>query len=349
MQEPNFGVVDLGSNTIHLLIARSDGQTVIPLVDTSVGLRLGQHVDRHGRIGAAKRRELLRRLLEFQATARRAGVEHLHFFATHAIRVAANREALGAAITAATGRPLTLLTPEQEAMLAFQGVASVHHPVGRQAVVDIGGGSMQIAVGAADQVEASCSLPLGAATVAHRFLTSDPPTPGEVYGLQAYLSQVIPPALPTLGGPITGLVGTGGTLRRVLRLLGCDAGTPLPVAGLTQVAAMLQGKPASAIAAQYHLKAGRARLLLPAVVLLQEVLRCYGTPPLAIVQAGLREGAILHLARRSRGSVQRVAQPIGGDRAFALHLDQSPGLEAVAIAQALIGGRGDLDIARHPM
>lgn len=298
-----FGVVDLGSNTVHLLVARTDGAILEPLVDLSAGLRLGGDVDRDGMISPAKLEELLGTLRQFAALATEAGVERLQIMATQALRVATNRAAVVAAITDATGLGVIVLTAEQEAALGFRGALADWPGTGIQVVVDIGGGSMQVAVGTGETMHAHVSLPLGAARVAGLFLTSDPPTAGEEYGLRAYLGQVIPPALPRVGGPIAGALGVGGALRRIPLLLGQPVGTLLPADAPEQVAAQVRGRPAADLVATYALPPERAHLVFPAALLLAEVLRGYGQPPLAVVASGVREGAILNMGRY--GTIER--------------------------------------------
>jgi len=295
--EPIFGVVDLGSNSVHLLVARCDGRTIAPLVDLSEGVRLGEAVDDGGAIGAPKLAALLATLGSYQAIAAEAGVPQLHLLATHAIRVATDQAAVCAAIAAQTGRPVTVLSTDQEAALAFLGVMAGAPAGAPQVVVDIGGGSMQVVLGVGETVWASRSWPLGAARVARSFLPDDPPTPADEQRLIAHLAAVLVPTLPPSPAPLAGAIGAGGTLRRLPELLGLAPGVPLPPDALDAALVQLRGQPAGAIAARTAIKPERARLLLPGVLLLHEVVRGYASPPLQVSIQGVREGAILALAR----------------------------------------------------
>src|SRR5690348_16689734 len=102
-QEALLGVVDIGSNTVHLLVARTNGRSLAPLIDSSENLRLGADIDRDGEISPLKEQELVETLLGFQQAAREAGVTKLRLLATQAVRVAANKEHVSRAIEDATG------------------------------------------------------------------------------------------------------------------------------------------------------------------------------------------------------------------------------------------------------
>lgn len=305
MRETTLGVVDIGSNTVHLLVARTNGRSLTPVVDMSEGLRLGADLDSAGAISPEKTRELVGTLLNFQAAAAEAGVSHLHLLATQAIRMSSNKEAVCAAITQATHLPVEVVTPQREAELAFMGADAVCPNLGPQAMVDIGGGSMQIVVGEHGEVWDSLSLPLGAARVATRFLPSDPPAYIEEALLTSYLHSVIPPALPLPNTAVMGLLGVGGTLRRIPPLVNMSPGEIISHAALDTLLASLSGQSACDLAARYAMKPERARLLLPALLTVREVLRGYDAP-FIVAEYGLREGALLYLSQSPRRALRGV-------------------------------------------
>jgi exopolyphosphatase / guanosine-5'-triphosphate,3'-diphosphate pyrophosphatase len=296
-REKTFGVVDIGSNTVHLLVASTNGRTVTPLVDESAGLRLGWDVDSNGGISDDKLEELIATLQGFQATAAEAGVIELHLLATHALRVASNSEEVREAITGATFLQTQVLSAEQEARLAYIGAEAECPSIGPQVVVDIGGGSVQVTVGRDREVWNSVSMPLGAARLALTYLPSDPPASAEKTRLVTYLATVVPPALPCREAIVTGLIGVGGTLRWVPQLLRLNTGQLLPPNMVGHALTLLRGRPADELVSRYNIKPERARLMLPALLVLREVLRGYDAPPLIISSFGMREGAILRLAR----------------------------------------------------
>src|SRR4051794_22961525 len=175
MRERCIGVVDIGSNTVHLLVGSTDGRSVTRVLDRSEPLHLGLDLDSSGEISEEKTRRLVSVVGKFQQEAEASGASCLHLLGTQSLRVANNRESVCEAITSETYLIVTVLTPEYEAELAFIGADASCPSIGPQAMVDIGGGSAQIAVGVHGRVEGSVSLPLGAARLAGQFL-SDPPT-----------------------------------------------------------------------------------------------------------------------------------------------------------------------------
>jgi exopolyphosphatase/guanosine-5'-triphosphate,3'-diphosphate pyrophosphatase len=300
VREKTLGVVDIGSNTVHLLVARTDGRHVEPLVDISDGLRLGTDINDTGALSDEKLHALVVTLLAFRDEALKYGPQDLHLLATQAIRTATNRDLILDVIRSEVSLPVDVLTPEQEAAYSFLGADLALPSVGVQAMVDIGGGSMQVALGHNGQVDQSVSLPLGAARVAHQFLQSDPPTYLEEARLVTYLADTIPPALPASDSVITGLLGVGGTLRRTPALLGLKIGEIYPHDALEKMLALVRGRSSEELATAFELKPERAQLLLPALLVLREVLRGYGDPPLIMSPYGVREGAILVLARQDK-------------------------------------------------
>src|SRR6266568_5683444 len=121
VREKTLGVVDIGSNTVHLLVARTNGRHVTPLLDLSEGLRLGGDVDDDGVLSNEKLDELIATLREFQAAATDVGVgvTDLHLLATHAIRIALNRDQVSEAIEEALGMRLEIVSSDDEARYAF--------------------------------------------------------------------------------------------------------------------------------------------------------------------------------------------------------------------------------------
>jgi len=300
VREKTLGVVDIGSNTVHLLVARTNGRSITPLLDISEGLRLGEAVDYNGKLSAEKVDQLVYTLRDFQAAAAEVGMglTDLHLLATQAIRTALNRDQICEAIESALGLRPEVLSTDSEAEYAFLGADTVCPSVGPQVVVDIGGGSMQVGVGQNGQVWDSVSLPLGAARIATRFLPSDPPTYLEEALLVTYLANTLPAALPLRDTNVSGVLGVGGTLRRTPPLVGLALGESFPHDALERILASLRGKMVDDIAAQYNQKPERARLLMAALLVIREVLRGYDFPPLIMAAYGMREGAILSLARR---------------------------------------------------
>src|SRR6476469_8159202 len=116
-REKTLGVVDIGSNTVHLLVASTNGRHITPLLDLSEGWRLGEDVDYDGVLSDDKLAELIDTLRRYRDEAERIGVEatDLHLLATHAIRTATNRQQVAEVIEEALGLRLEVVPTEVEA------------------------------------------------------------------------------------------------------------------------------------------------------------------------------------------------------------------------------------------
>ena len=300
MDTPLFAVVDIGSNTAHLLVAGSDGQTVEPICDRSVTLGLGQAVAAGGGlIGAAKTQELVQALVDFAGEAAAAGAGPLQILATHALRVAEDGVAAMRAVEAAVGSPVTLITPEQEAAFSFRGATAAGPGTGLTLMIEVGGGSTQMALGYAGVLTTSTSLPLAGAHLTHRFFAADPPTAAELDRLRAYVQATLLPVLPTAAEPVARAVAVGGSLRRLTDLLGVPLGSPLPADWVVGATERLTAAPVADLTLRYSIPVERARVMLAGVLLAGAILRAYGDPPCTVSAYGIREGAILALARHA--------------------------------------------------
>ena len=203
--------VDIGTNSVRLLVRDSDGV----VERTSVICRLGAGVHDRGRLDGAAIDRTLTALDGFRRSidGHRATLERV--VATSASRDASNREAFFDAVQARLGVRPVLLTGEEEARLSYGGaVADLDPALGPFLVVDIGGGSTELAVGRAS-VEAACSLDVGAVRLTEIELDHDPPQPEELTNaigiVQDRLEHALREQLPTAEDAPT-LVGVGGTI-----------------------------------------------------------------------------------------------------------------------------------------
>lgn len=288
--------IDIGSNTTRLLVASLDGETLVPLVQERHFTRLG----RRCAPGEALASEVVEELAEVVAgqalSAREAGATTLRAVATAALRRIANGAEVCAAVGAAAGVEVELLSAEEEARLAFAGAtwacrdAAPDVPLG---VVDVGGGSSELIVGTrGGGVAWSRSLPLGSGDLADRHLREDPPPRAALDAIRdeiaAALDGVVVP-------PVTRAVAVGGSATSLARLVGplLDADTlAAAVDGLATV-------PAERVAAVHELALERVRLLPAGILLLAAAAALMG--PLTVAEGGLREGLVLEQLASSRG------------------------------------------------
>lgn len=296
-------VLDLGSNSFHVLVADLDGATLVPVEREREMLHLGQVVARHGGVPEPEVVRAESTVAHLSALARRSGtVEHLAV-ATSALRDADNGPDVLDRLSTAAGAPVRTLTGEEEARLAYLGVrAGV--AVGAQPllVLDLGGGSLELAVGSDGAVGWSTSIPLGVSRLSH-LVTTDPLRTREREALQVRVAEALAPVLaPVREAAPAATVAVGGTVRALARVVAASADVWLPTT-LNQlrvgtgdlrrardelVALDLDGR-----AAVPGVKERRADQLHVAAVILTAVLEGLDVAEVTVSDWGLREGILL--------------------------------------------------------
>lgn len=288
--------IDIGSNTTRLLVAENDAERLLELVAERVFTRLGSALDEQGEIGPQKVAEVAAVVARQVRLARELEVDSLRIMGTSAVRQAVNAAALARAIEAACGQRLEILTPKEEARLAFAGAIGMllRPPRGPLGVVDVGGGSTELVVGTvADGVTWSISLPVGSSVVTDTDLPSDPPTTAELAALRSKLATVFDGA----GAPQPATAyAVGGSATSLQRLVGAVLSREALARGLSA----LVTRPAAEIALRLGLHAERARLLPAGILLLDAASRALRAP-LEMAGGGLREGVVLEQLARVGG------------------------------------------------
>jgi len=210
-------VADIGSNSARLLVVRPTDQGHLDVVaDARVALRLMRDLDVAGRLTRAAVQRTVQTLAAFSTIARRHGARAVGVVATSAVRDAANRDPFVAEVQRRTGLTITVLSGEDEARLALLG-AVAGLPVEGGAVVDLGGGSMEVAEFVRRRFRAGITLPLGALRLGDAFLRHDPPRPDEVEALRGHVLGALGAVDITDLASAESLVGTGGTIRALAK------------------------------------------------------------------------------------------------------------------------------------
>ena len=219
-----LGVVDIGSNTVHLLVVDAHrGAQPLPTTSHKIELRLSEHVTDDGHIDDAGARDLARFINECLSVAEDQGVEELMAFVTSAIREAPNGDDVLARVRAETGVDLQLLSGEDEARLTFLAARRwFGWSSGTLLVVDIGGGSLELAAGMDEDPDAAISLPLGAGRLTRDLLPGDPPDAETIRAARREIRARIGGSLRPLAktGPVDRAVGTSKTMRSLARIAG---------------------------------------------------------------------------------------------------------------------------------
>jgi exopolyphosphatase/guanosine-5'-triphosphate,3'-diphosphate pyrophosphatase len=287
------GIVDIGSNTARLLVASVDEHGVEQLARDRRYLRLGDDVHAFGRIGARKLEEAGDVADRFARRARKNGAERLETIVTAPGRQAANGDELVRMLAESTHAPVLQLTGEDEGRLAWEGaVARMEEVPEVVAVVDLGGGSFEVAVGTPTLGPAWIrSVDGGALRVTRELLGGDPPSPKKVARARDTIRELVSDLDPPR--PDAALV-VGGTARAIGRIAGRRYG----IEELEGLAETLSQTPAEKVTEPHGITAERAHTLLGGTLVLAELARRLGTE-LRVGRGGLREGAALSLAGRA--------------------------------------------------
>ena len=287
--------VDIGSNSIHLLIAAVDVAGLRPLIDESVQLGLGDVVDREGHLPADARDAILGALETYAARSVALGAQTLNLLATEPLRRASNRSVIQADVLRAIGQPLQLLSHDAEAQLTLLGVTGGRPLESSLLVVDVGGGSTELIVAAHGHEAVVGALPAGSARLTTAFVRHDPPTWFEINALRAEAFRLID-SLPQTGielAPVRG-VGVGGSATNLTKLPTSPlVPGALDRAGLERAFEILAARSAQELAETYLVSLRRARQLAAGAAMLDAVLAHFGLHHLDVSDASLREGAVI--------------------------------------------------------
>jgi len=291
-----LAALDIGSNTIHVLVAdvvRGKLEEVAHHVEMP---ELGPQVARTGVIGS-RAQTALRALRRVAEQARSHGYEELIACATQAVRQASDGRAFVRQASEVIGTPVRIISARREAALSFLGAASRHSARREWALVDLGGASTEVVIARAREMLRSTSLPIGSGVLASTYL-HDPPRPEE----RAHLRKAVLRALPGApDGDVERLVATGGTATNLPLLLSKrKPPAVLTSADLLECVRRLDRDPARMVAARFGLLPNRVKAMRGGVEALLLFLDWYGLAVLHVSHEGLRHGMLL--AYLERGS-----------------------------------------------
>ncbi len=299
-----LGVIDIGSNTIHFLIVDAHrGARPLPAASHKSALRLSEHLSDDGRIDDAGVRDLVAFTQEAKALAEDEGVEELLVFATSAIREAANGADVVDRLSAAGGIDVTVLSGSDEARLTFLAARRwLGWSAGTLLVLDIGGGSLELALGMDEEPDVAISVPLGAGRVTRDLLPGDPPAADVVRearrAVRATLASAVRPVL-RAAAPDR-VVGTSKTFRSLARLTGAAPSADGPFVSrtldrsdLSDLLPRLASMTAAGRSQQPGVSAARAAQVLAGALVGEAALDLLRVDRLEICPWALREGLIL--------------------------------------------------------
>ncbi|GIJ29358.1 hypothetical protein Vqi01_45200 [Micromonospora qiuiae] len=303
-----LGVLDVGSNTVHLLVVDAHrGAHPWPTHSEKMVLRLAEQVGPDGALREAGADALVEAVRAARASATALGVDDLLAFATSAVRDATNAGEVLARVRDASGVRLEMLAGADEARMTFLAVRRwFGWSAGRLLVLDIGGGSLEIAAGIDEDPDVAVSLPLGVGRLTRDRLgvgpqDTSPPRAEAVHELREYVDARLDPVVKRITEVGWDLpVATSKAFRTLARLAGAApssagprARRELTASGLRQVLGFIRHIPPAQLVELEGVSVGRAHQLLAGAVVAEAVMRRLGVDSVDICPWALREGVIL--------------------------------------------------------
>lgn len=299
--------VDVGSNTVRMLIQRITSEGAEELLRTQRITRLAGGMMRTGLLRREGMEETLRVLKEYASLMRLHRAEGRIIFGTSALREARNSRELINRVYEETGLTVRVLSEEEEGVFTFRGVTrSMDVPT--CLIIDVGGGSTEFILSVEGEVRCLRSIPIGVVKLAEEFIPSDPPSPLELEALQKELESILRPLLRDLlrdcpeEGPL--LVGTGGTATTLAAIdLGLEAYRrervhrhTLSLERLREIFNRLSRFPLAEREGIRGLERKRADVIVPGAALTIAVMEASAADTLTVSDAGILEGALISLA-----------------------------------------------------
>jgi exopolyphosphatase/guanosine-5'-triphosphate,3'-diphosphate pyrophosphatase len=299
-----LGVLDVGSNTLHLLVVDAHrGARPIPAFSHKAELHFGEHLDDENRLTDECARQLRDFVEEALRIAEDKGVHETLAFATSAVREAANGDEVLAMIEAKTRVSIRVLPGSDESRLTFLAARRwFGWSSGRLLMLDIGGGSLEIAAGHDEDPAVAISLPLGAGRLTREWLPDDPPSADDVRRLRKHVRAEIARSAGTVlrEGKPTLSVATSKTFRQLARIAGAAPSSDGPYirrmlrhSSVTEIAERI---PRMSVAERVEIPGvsqGRAPQLAAGAIVADAAMDLFDLAELEICPWALREGVIL--------------------------------------------------------
>lgn len=310
---PIRAAIDIGSNTIHIVIARCKPDDLNIVEDQLELARIGESVTATGSISAEKFDVTIATLNQYQALARQYNAEPVLVVATEAIRQARNSQQFLEQIREQTGLSVNLISGNVEATLTFLGATyqeknnlSSHARLG---IMDLGGGSMELVAAKGLHIDWRTSIPIGSGWLHDRYLPSNPPTPDDLAVAQTFL-QTYFAGMRVKSQPST-LIVTGGSAnsllllaRRAFRL--DPSNNKLTLDDLMHCEGILTALSAEEVSQRYNQPLARARILPAGALIIRFIMARLNLRDISISPHGIREGVLLAYERFRENWLERI-------------------------------------------
>ncbi|HEU0001876.1 MAG TPA: CHAD domain-containing protein [Ktedonobacteraceae bacterium] len=297
---PVRAAIDVGSNTVHIVVARATARMLDILADEVELVRIGESVTASGLISREKCDYAVAVLAQYKALAEQHGTQEIFVVATEAIRQASNSAEFIETVRQKTGLQVQLISGEAEATLTFAGAAyeaqAQPHPPQVIGVMDLGGGSMELVTARQGRIAWKTSVPVGSGWLHDRFLPSDPPDHDALTTAEVFVSTYFRGMRIKQRPPL--LIVTGGSANSLLHLTHRAFGLEMQRTQLTQhdllrCQGLLSALPAEEIAQRFEQPVGRARILLAGAVIIAAMMARLQLNEIVVSPHGIREGILL--------------------------------------------------------
>jgi exopolyphosphatase/guanosine-5'-triphosphate,3'-diphosphate pyrophosphatase len=294
-----LGVLDVGSNTVHLQIMDAHhGSAPVPYQSFKEEIRLAEFLTDSGDLSSQGITTLLGTLNRLKNQARDIKIDETLAFATSAIREANNSEKVLKAVLGETGIDLQVLSGEDEARFTFLAVRRwVGWSAGDVLLLDIGGGSLEIARGDQENPSYSNSVMLGASRMTRQFLSGDPFSEKSLKKLDKHIEETLSPLKSDVGDTskcsVIGTSKTFRTLRRIQENYLPELGRDLRQDGLKKITQKLQTMTHSQRADLPGVSTSRARQIVAGAMVAHKTMESLGIEKLTQCPWALREGIVL--------------------------------------------------------
>ena len=290
--------IDIGTNSVRLLVADCQSGRIVPLVKEQRTTRLGQGVHHLGRLQPDAMERTLEAIAALAATAEQRRADEVIAVATSAVRDAANGPEFMQLCRAKTGVTVQILSGAEEARLSFNGALQGRTASGRQLVIDIGGGSTELAFGGERGLQYVHSLNVGAVRLKDIFSAGANGVVTNIPEIQRYVTGAIK-ALPPLALPdsVTGVGGTITSLAAIAQqLIAYDSekvhGYYLDTACVNRLLTTLAAMPLTERKKTAGLQPERADIIVYGIVILAAILGELGSDGLTVSELDILEGIL---------------------------------------------------------
>lgn len=353
--------IDIGTNSVRSVIAEVASDSTYRIIDDEKETtRLGAGLLSTGMLSSESMERTAEALRAFQAIGRNLGVDEVRAIATAAMRTAANGAFFAERLAEELGLDVEIISEEEEGRLVFLSASAHFRLEGASAVVDIGGGSVEVVVSAGAEVEHVISMPLGARILSERFVDEDPISEAAFKRMKRLVRSMLKDRLGNEAMGTRMLVGSGGTVtaiaamalalegRRDEGLHGFEVARPI----VMQLLAELSRSTAGERRRMPGLAPERVDIILAGALVLAEAMKLTGAPSVFVNARGIREGIVIDTVRRAEhGAVPTREEAV---RAFGrrCHYDEAHGTTVAELACQLfdqLAGPLGLDIGHRDL